>query len=162
MSDKKAFGNLSPEQEQDYAREARLQYDPDLVRESQAKWASYNDTQKQAVIDEGNAIYDDLAVLIKAGKNPQSDEVQAIIKRWHKHLHYFYTPSLDVLRGLSELYRNDHRFAEKFEAIVAGLPDFLFEAVDLYGGELETGAIESMLDEEDGERGSAARGRLSL
>ena len=51
---------------------------------------------KEAIGNEGNQVYSDMVDAIEAGKSPQSEEVQAILQRWHSHLRYFYEPTLDI------------------------------------------------------------------
>jgi hypothetical protein len=48
---------------------------------------------------------------------PESPEVQAILVRWHQHLRYFYEPSLEVLRGLGNAYKEHPDFNATFTAI---------------------------------------------
>lgn len=155
---KNAFEPIDPETQKDYQREVRLQYDPQLVTESVNRWSSYSDEKKQAIMDEGNAIYRDIAAAMEAGKSPDDATVQTLLERWQEHLNHFYEPTLDILRGLGQTYSLDARFAATFEAIHPQLPAYLTEAIEQYVDDLETAAIEQMLAEDEE---SAAR-RLSL
>lgn len=49
MSDKKPFGDISDAQQKQYQREARLQYDPQLVNESIQRWNTYTSAQQDAI-----------------------------------------------------------------------------------------------------------------
>jgi hypothetical protein len=63
--------------------------------------------------------------------------VQQILVRWHEHLHYFYEPSLEVLRGLGTMYDDHPDFNATFTAMHPDLPPFLKEAINFYVDELE-------------------------
>lgn len=160
MAPNEPFKHLSKDEQQDNNRAARLQYDPDMVNESIRKWNSYSEAEQQAIMDKGNQIYTDMVQTIEDGKDADDPDVVAILDRWAAHLRYFYEPSLDVLRGLGMTYRDDPAFAEKFAAMHTALPDFLYEAIDLYVDDLETAEIERMLAEDE-DKAQAARSRLS-
>lgn len=151
MSKKGPFNKPDPQQQQDYTREARLQYDPQIVSESMKRWNDYTELQKEGVIDEGNRIYGALADALTAGKAATDSDVQALLARWHDHMRHFYEPSLDLLRGLGQLYNSDARFMATFEALHPDLPAFLEAAIEQYVDELETAAIARLLEEENEE-----------
>ncbi len=109
MNKRRLFEAFDEEKQKEYERSARLQYGPDTVNESIKRWGSYNQDQKDKIGEEGSQVYVDLAAALEAGKPPQDAEVQTILERWHEHLHYFYEPTLEILRGLGELYNyEDH------------------------------------------------------
>ena len=58
---------------------------------------------------------------IEAGNTADSPEAQAIVARWHQHMHYFYEPAIERLRGLGQLYTDSPDFAA-----------FLREAITVY------------------------------
>jgi len=137
MSDKKLFQGFTPEEEAHYTRLARLQYDPQIVDQSIKLWKSYTKVQQDIILAEGNQIYVDLADTLVAGKSAQSAEVQAILPRWQAHLHYFYEPTLEILRGLGETYSADPTFAANFRKIQTDLPEYLTEAITCFVDDLE-------------------------
>ena len=102
-------------------------------------------------MDEGNRIYMDIVARIEAGESPTSSDVQAILIRWHNHLRYFYEPTLDVLRGLGELYNTHPDFIANFQQMHPDLPQYLQDAIGQYVDDLETAAIERLLVEEEAE-----------
>lgn len=161
MSDhKNAFQRHSDDQQKQYEREARLQYGAKTVNESVQRWNSYSQDKQDAIIEEGNQIYSDLATAIEAGKSPTDSDVQAILDRWQEHLRYFYEPNLDILRGLGQMYNAHPDFIANFKKIHVDLPVYLETAIVHYVDELETAEIEQMLadDEELNQR----RNNLSL
>lgn len=138
----------SNEQQKEYEREARLQYGPGIVNESMQRWNSYSEDQQEAIKAEQGQIYVDLADAMQAGKDENSQEVELILERWVENLRHFYEPSLDILRGLGQMYNADERFRKNFQNIHVDLPAFLERVIDHYVDELETAEIERMLAED--------------
>src|SRR5450432_3007347 len=137
MSKKRLFQGFSEEKQKQYEREVRLQYDPAIVNESIKRMNSYTKAEQAAIGELGNQIYGDMADALEAGKSPQSSEVKAILERWHNHLSYFYEPTLDMLRGLGELYNTHPDFIANFQKLNPELPAFLQETISQYVDALE-------------------------
>lgn len=150
MSEKQqAFGDIDEAKQKEYEREARLQYDPQIVKESHQRWNSYTKSQQEFVMQEGSQIYLELAEQIEAGKDATDPGVQEILVRWHEHLRYFYEPTLQILGGLGQLYNSNPDFIANFQKIHQDLPAFLETAIAHYVDELETAEIERMLAEDE-------------
>ncbi len=132
MSKKQLFAAFSDKEQEKYAQEAEQKYDPTIVRESNRKWKSYSAAEKQRIADEGNAAY--AAILAAMPKGAASPEAQAGVERWRRHMEYFWTPSLEQLLGLAEMYTTDPRFKANFDKIDARLAEFMKEAVGVYVG----------------------------
>ena len=133
MSKKQIFGALSEEKQKQYEQEIAAnpdKYDPEVVKESVKRWGSYSAQQKEKIGEEGNAIYHDLLGVMSSG--PGSPEVQAIMKRWHQHLRYFYEPTPEILRGLGHMYNEHPDFIANFQKLHPDLPAFLEQAVTIY------------------------------
>lgn len=158
---KKVFERQDDEQQKQYTREARLQYNPSIVNESMQRWNSYSKDRQDEIMEEGNQIYVDLAEMMTAGKQARDNEVQAILDRWQQHLRYFYEPSLDMLRGLGQLYNSSPDFMANFQKIHADLPAYLETVIEYYVDELETAELEQMLAEDE-ENMNQRRNNLSL
>ena len=148
MSKKQLFKGFSPKKQEHYERVARLQYGPDIVNESAKLWKSYSEKQKEAIFAEGNKVYSDLVDALKAGMAPTSATVQTILVRWHDHLHYFYEPKLEILRGLGDLYHDSPEFAANFQKLHPDLPAFLQAAIARYVDDLENAEIAQLLAED--------------
>lgn len=138
MSSQDMFAGFSEEQQAAYAREAEELYDPELVRESNRRWASYSQDEKQAVMQEMGQVYTDLAAL--SGRDPADPAVQAVMARWHQSIRRFYEPAPEVLRGLGELYNQDARFTANFDRVQPGLAAYAQRAINVYVDGLESGA----------------------
>lgn len=130
MSGDELFAGFSEEQQAAYEEEAAQRWDEDRVRESNRLWRSYSDEKKRAILEEGRAIYRDLAAVMTDG--PASAAAQAGIRRWHEHMRYFYEPAPEMLLGLGDLYNDDPAFSETFARIHPELASFMREAIRVY------------------------------
>lgn len=151
MSKKQLFEAFSEEKQKHYERVARLEYGPEYVDESVKRWKSYSPEKKQAIMDEGRQVYQDMTAALEAGKSVENEEVQAVVRRWHDHLTYFYVPTLEVLRGLGELYITSPDFKAFFQKLHSDLPDYLCEAIHHYVDELEDAELARMIAEDEDE-----------
>jgi len=149
VSKKRLFEGFSSEKQQEYERSARLAYGPSIVDESIKRWKSYSQAERDKAAEEGNQIYSDLVDAIEAGRSAHSAEVQAILERWHNHLRYFYEPTLEILRGLGDLYNSDPNFIANFKNLHPDLPEYLQTAIAEYVDALETAEIARMLAEDE-------------
>jgi DNA-binding transcriptional MerR regulator len=150
MSKKRLFRAFSEEEQKDDERQARLTYEPDTVNESVRNWNSYSDAKKAAIIEEGNQIYSTIAQTIDAGKSAHDEDVQKLLVRWHNHIRYFYEPSLDLLRGLGDIY-NTPDFLKNFNDFHPQLAAYMREAIIQYVDDLEYAEIARMLAEDERE-----------
>jgi MerR family transcriptional regulator, thiopeptide resistance regulator len=130
MSKKQLFAGFSDEQQAEYEAEIIHKYDPATVKASSQKWKSYTPAEKQRILDEGSAIYLEMVAAIPEG--PDSARAQAGVERWRRHMDYFWTPNLDQLVGLANLYNDDPRFKENFDQIDGRLAEFMRAAVTAY------------------------------
>lgn len=146
---KRGLKRHSPEEQQHYEREARLQYGPAQVNDSIQRWQSYSKAQQEAIIAEGEQIYVDLADAMQAGKGAGDREVLALLERWQNHLRHFYEPNLDILRGLGQMYNSHPEFIANFQNIHSDLPAYLQQVIDAYVDDLETAEIERMLADDE-------------
>ncbi len=130
MSKKQLFAGFTPEEEKHYEQQAREKYGDEQVSASYKRWNSYSPQKKQQIMEEGKAIYTDLAAHL--GNDPTSSDVQQIITRWHQHLRYFYEPTVEILRGLGQLYVDSPDFANRFRELHPNLPEFMQQAIMHY------------------------------
>jgi DNA-binding transcriptional MerR regulator len=130
MDNQQLFKGLSKEQEEAYAKEAEERYDPEIVRASNKRWQGYSEEKKAQILQESGKIYVEMAAVMPQG--PESAEAQACVERWRKNMDFFWTPNLDQLVGLSELYNQDERFKANFDRINKDLAEFFRAAVKIY------------------------------
>jgi DNA-binding transcriptional MerR regulator len=130
MTPKDLFEGFTEYEEEKYSRKAMETYDPAIGAASHKKWKRYSAAEKQRIGAEGHAIYRDMiAVMDRAAV---AAEVQAIVRRWHKHMQYFWSPSDLQLLALADGYSSNPEFLEKFEATKAGLAAYMGKAVAVY------------------------------
>jgi DNA-binding transcriptional MerR regulator len=131
MSKKELFSAFSEEEQREYAKEAEKIYDPKLVRQSQGRWESYTQEQKDAVRAEGEAIH--LAILEQMEAGAESAAVQEQVAALHKHfVRSYYDCTFEIFRGLGQMWVEDPRFNAVYEQIKPGFAVFLREAVRVY------------------------------
>ncbi len=130
MDDQKIFAGFTPEEEEKYAQEAEQRYDPVTVRESNRRWKAYGKEKQQAILREGQQIYQEMAAALPLGA--ESATAQALVQRWREHMNYFWTPTLEQLCPLAETYVSDPRFRANFEPLHPQLPEFILAAVRVY------------------------------
>lgn len=130
MSDKDVFEGFDESQ---YEEEVRERWgDSPRYAESQAKWSSYSEEQKEAIKAEGGRL-----TVMMVSKDPKASpddaDVQAAVGEYHAYLNqYFYTCELSFLRVLADNWVQDPRFAINYEKIREGGAAFVREAVHIY------------------------------
>lgn len=134
MSNDNLFEGFSPEKQKQYEEEAIDQWGS-TAKQSINLWNSYSEQKRTEILQEGKQIYQDIIVNMKYGT--QSMEIRSILSRWHQHIYYFFEPSLEVLRGLGEMYYDHSDFNASFSAMHPDLPIFLKQAIVNYVDWLE-------------------------
>lgn len=130
LSEYDRYGALSDDQVESYKEEVRQKYGEKAFRESQERYGKLTEADKKRIGDRGIAITQ--AVADNMDKGIKSKEVQSAIKDWHDHIHNFYDCSLEIFRGLGNLYVDDKRFTAYYEKVKPGLAQFMHEAMDYY------------------------------
>jgi DNA-binding transcriptional MerR regulator len=134
MNKKVLFDAFNEEEQEKMEKEAMQMYDPETVKESNRKWKDYSMAEKQKIGEEGNAVYQGFVDAMSKG--PDSPEAQACVQRWRDHMNYFWTPNLDQLIGLADLYNDDPRYKKIFDKVHPDLAQFVREAVIIYVNKL--------------------------
>lgn len=118
--------------QKEYAQEARRKYGhTSAYRESQQKASSYSKEDWAAITANSNAIHQHLASLMD--KPPDNPEVQEAISQWRQHITtYFYHCTLEIFRGLGDLYVSDERFTANIDKFRPGLAQFMQAAMHCY------------------------------
>jgi MerR family transcriptional regulator, thiopeptide resistance regulator len=130
INTKQLFSGLIDSQQSEYENEALKIYNPETIKVSNMKWKNYPADKKQKIMDEGNNIYNDLLEAMPEGFT--SAKVQNIIQRWRDHMNYFWTPELNQLLGLADLYNEDARFKSNFDKLSPELAEFMRNAIRIY------------------------------
>ncbi|MFP3153447.1 TipAS antibiotic-recognition domain-containing protein [Lachnospiraceae bacterium ZAX-1] len=132
---KRSIKYLDDKKQDKMQEEIKQKYGDKKVNDYNQTLNSMNKEQQQQMLNECNEIFDKLAEHIH--KEPYSEEVRDVLIQWHYWIRNFYEPSMELLRGLGEMYVYAPDFREVFEAIDPKLPDFLPKAINCYVDELE-------------------------
>ena len=135
MSQANIFKGFSEEEQKQYEEEALARWG-DRAAQSIELWNSYSPQRKEKIKQEGSRIYRSIADNMDKGAD--SPQVQALLARWHEHLRNFYEPTVEMLQGLGNMYRDHPDFNAAFSDIHPDLPDFLYRAVAIYVDGLKT------------------------
>jgi hypothetical protein len=122
------FEGFDPAQYEDEARE-RWGH-TEAYRESQRRAARYTEADWREIRDEGDAIEQAFADLLRAGESATGDAARAVAERHRAHIsRWFYDCSPQTQRGLAEMYIADDRFAQHYERRAAGLATYVHDAI---------------------------------
>ncbi len=130
LTDEELYEGFSKEEIERYRREARQRYDPKLVEESERRVRKMSKAQWQALKQEGEEIYQQMAALME--QDPGDAQVQKTIARHHAMIEQFYPASAELYNGLGQLYVEDPEFRAFFERYAPGLADFMQAAMAVY------------------------------
>ena len=119
--------------ETQYEDEAKEHWDNTTqYAESRRKWTSYSKEQKEMIKAEGGRIVIRM-VSTDPSISPDDPDVQAAVGDYHAYLNkYFYTCNVAFLRGLTDMWVEDTRFAVNYEKIREGGANFVREAVHIF------------------------------
>jgi DNA-binding transcriptional MerR regulator len=129
MNDKEHFEGFD---ERKYEEEARQRWgSTPQYAESQRKWGSYSNEQKEAIKAEGGRIT--LRMVADASAKADDADVQAAIGEYYAYLNkYFYTCDVEFLRNLANMWVEDPRFAINYDRIREGGAEFVRQAVHIF------------------------------
>jgi len=95
-------------------------------------WRSLSDEEKEAFQRQQLDIAADFGQAHRAGRAPDSDEVQAIAERHVQWLSITTTPTRDYVIGLGEMYVADPRFTANYDRHGAGTAVLVRDAIKVY------------------------------
>ncbi|WP_455675526.1 MerR family transcriptional regulator [Pradoshia sp.] len=116
-----------------YEQEVKEKYGQTKAYEQSAKkQKSYKDDDLAMIEQERIAIFEKIAAVMD--RNPEEEIVQELIHEWRMHItRYHYDCTIEILRGLGDMYTADERFKENLDQIKNGLADYMSEAIRVYG-----------------------------
>ncbi len=119
------------EHQKKYAQEAREKYGKEMVEQVEKRTSTYTKEEWATIKAKTTDIYKRIAARMKYG--PEDAQVQEAVGEWRQLItDYFYDCTLDIFRGLGDLYVNDERFTKNIDQHQAGLAAFLREAIHIY------------------------------
>lgn len=116
----------------DYAEEVKENYGHTTAyRENERRSINYNTQDWAAIMHRGDEIQRHLATLMD--KPAHAREVQVAIGEWRTHItNYYYSCTLEIFRGLGDLYVEDKRFMANIDKYRTGLAKFMRKAMIIY------------------------------
>ena len=136
MNEKEMYGHFTKTEMEAYKREAKQRWGANQSDEEfSARFQHYTQEDYNRMAKEGDSLFEEIVKHMEKGA--QSREVQALIATHYDSLRAFYEPSLELYRGLANLYVDDERFAAYFKKYHAELPNFLRDAMIAYCDERE-------------------------
>lgn len=129
--DFKAFDMSEIEKhKKEYREEVREKYG-DIAVKSHEKTDKYTKENWAKIMGEAEEIYKALAE--NMDKEPSDPAVQLLIGEWRNHItKYYYNCTIEIFKGLGELYVADERFTKNIDKTKAGLAEFMKKAIDIY------------------------------
>ena len=130
MDEDQVFKGFSEEEEAQYREEASELYGKKVVDDSYKRWNNYSKQEQKNIMERGSKIH--LAICDAMGMGHDSPEVQAQMAALHDHFQVFYDCTLEIFRGLGQMYPQDERFRAFYEKIRPGMAEFMRDAMAHY------------------------------
>lgn len=136
MDDKDMYGGFTKEEMERYAAEAKQRWGhTDAYKQSAERTKHFTKDDYKRIAKEGDNLMKRIAAHIK--DDPASDAVQELIAEHFNNLRTFYEPSIELYRGLGNMYADDARFRAYFEKHHKNLPEFMRDAMEVFCEGLE-------------------------
>ncbi|OOV79033.1 MerR family transcriptional regulator [Mammaliicoccus fleurettii] len=118
----------------EYEQEAREKWGGKTVDKANEKLSNMPKQERFEKENEMNNIFRSLASVNNEEKSPASEETQQLIQDWYDFLNdnINYEYSLEVFKGLGELYIADERFTKNINQFGEGLAQYMHEAINIY------------------------------
>ncbi len=105
----------------------------DAYKEYEEKTKSYSSDKQNSLTDEMNRIFSEVAVCLKNGNAPDSDEAQNLVKTLQNHItENYYNCTNEILAGLGMMYVADERFRNNIDMHADGTAEFISKAIKIY------------------------------
>ena len=127
----KVFDNSEFER---YKAEAQERWgNTDAYKEHAQKTRNYGKDKWSSLIDDMNDIFRELAICMKNGTEPESDESQKLVKKLQSHItENYYACTDEILFGLGQMYVADERFKNNIDKHADGTAAYVKEAISYY------------------------------
>lgn len=115
-----------------YEEEAREKWGDKTIQEANKQINEWTTDEKLSKEEEMNQIFRTFAEL-RTG-SPDSEKAQSTVQKWYDYLNsnINYTYTLDVFKGLGDMYVTDERFMNNIDKFGTGTAQFIKEAIDIY------------------------------
>jgi len=131
MKDEEMYDAFRDEDVKEYQAEVKERWgNTDAYKQSQAKVNTMTKKEMATLKQEGEKLAQALADAMD--KPVQDAHVQALIKKHHDGINFFYTCNGEMYRNLAQMYVDDARFTAYYEKFRPGLAVFLRDAIFYY------------------------------
>lgn len=136
MSKEKMFDSFNMKEIEDhqkkYEKETKERWgETDAYKESNRRTKNYTEDDWRKIHTRSGEISQMFIVAMELG--PESAEAQAACEAHRRHMtESFYTVTLEIYRGLAEMYVADERFTKNIDKAKDGLASFMREAMIIY------------------------------
>lgn len=133
MKDEELYEGFTKEEAEQYAKEAQERWgNTEAYKQSQERYGKMSAEEKKRVRDAGDQLLKEIAAKMKEGARPGSDEVHKLMDRHYNGLRAFYEPSMEMYRGLGDMFVSDERFTKTFEKYAPGFAVYMRDAMHAY------------------------------
>ncbi len=117
-----------------YKAEAQKNWgETDAYKEYEEKAKAYSEGEWNALAAGMDGILADLALCMKSGAAPDSEEAQTLIKILQNHItENYYLCTNEILAGLGQMYVADERFKNNIDKHACGTAAFISKAIKAY------------------------------
>lgn len=137
VSDKDMYEGFSDERIAAMKKEAQARWGAtEAYAQSAKRVSSMTKEDFAAVKARGEALEREFAILHHSGARADGEEAERTAAKWADHLRSFYEPTPEILSGLGRLYVDSPDFRARYEAIAAGLPEFIRDALLAYAARI--------------------------
>lgn len=131
MSDEELYDSFKDEEMKEYAEEAKERWgNTEAYKQSQARVSKMTKAEMAKLKEDGKKHTQAIADAMDLGVD--SPEVQALIKKSHEGVNFFYDCSLEMFRNLGQMYVDDPRFTAYYEKFRPGMAVFMRDAINVY------------------------------
>lgn len=124
------FGGLTTAQVEQYKQEVREKWGEVQLKQSEERTGKWSKEDWKRIKAEWVEITGQIARHMEKGA--ADEEVQQLISRYYAHINRFYDCTLQIFRGLGDLYVTDERFTVNFEKVRPHLAEFMHDAIACY------------------------------
>lgn len=127
----KAFNNSEFEK---YKTEAKEKWNKTKAyKEHKEKTKNYSIDKWNNLADKMSDIFTEFVVCMKSGEEPDSAEVQNLVKMLQNHIsENYYICTNEILEWLAQMYVEDKRFKNNIDKYADGTAEFVREAIEVY------------------------------
>lgn len=130
MKDEDLYGNFSKEEMENYTKEAKERWgNTEAYKQSQVRVAKMGKEGLNVALQKSSVITLAIVDCMKEGVVVQDTRVQKLIAEHYNWLSNFYEPTLEIYKGLAEMYVADPRFKKTYEDIAVGLAQYMQDAM---------------------------------